>query len=139
MNTTITPVRPACFKSIGEFANWLAATKRTGMPKSGYCTDCTPAYQREMLTAHRCGHPGVTFSIDDDGVGVPVDEGLGNLNDFPTYLDAPCKDQLFTGSSRSDAGCGERFTQSFLFHARDSITDRRFFLLRKDEFPIIGA
>jgi hypothetical protein len=67
MNTTITPVRPACFKSIGEFANWLAATKRTGMPKSGYCTDCTPAYQREMLKVQRCGHPGVTFSIDDDG------------------------------------------------------------------------
>jgi hypothetical protein len=67
MNTTIAPVRPACFKSIGEFANWMAAANRTGMPKSGYCTDCTPAYQGKMLTAHRCGHPGATFSIDEDG------------------------------------------------------------------------
>lgn len=67
MNTPTTLVRPVCFKSNREFANWMAAAKRTGMPKSGYCTDCTPAYQREILKVHRCGHPGTTFTVDNDG------------------------------------------------------------------------
>jgi hypothetical protein len=61
---------PACFASPAQYARWLATAKQTGLPRSGYCTDCTPDYQRVMRSARRCAHPGTTFGRDGDGMVV---------------------------------------------------------------------
>jgi hypothetical protein len=38
-----------------------------GLPQSGFCTDCTPEYQREMVSQGRCEHPTISFRIDQHG------------------------------------------------------------------------
>ena len=44
-----------------------ASAGRGTPPVGGYCTDCTPQYQQQMIYARRCAHPGTTFDADGDG------------------------------------------------------------------------
>ena len=32
-----------------------------------FCTDCTPAYQKEMLAQGKCVRPEIRFKLDEDG------------------------------------------------------------------------
>lgn len=35
--------------------------------RSGFCTDCTPEFQNEMIQAGKCDHPECIFFIDNFG------------------------------------------------------------------------
>ena len=58
---------PACFVSRKQYDLWIEAEKRERVTSSGYCTDCTPAYQARMKAEGRCEHPNTTFGQDGDG------------------------------------------------------------------------
>lgn len=49
-----------------QFAGWTVAKNKPHAPKAtcGFCTDCTPAYQAEMLRQNRCENPHVSFKAD---------------------------------------------------------------------------
>lgn len=63
---------PLCFHSNRQYQQWQKAAARSGeadhLHHSGYCTDCTPEYQSEMIRQFRCKHPGTTFKHDADGM-----------------------------------------------------------------------
>ena len=56
---------PLCFDTAVEFAAWMRSARqsqvRDGRADLSFCTDCTPAYQVEMVAASRCAFPGTTF------------------------------------------------------------------------------
>ena len=62
---------PACFNSRREYRMWKIAAANPANIKihAGYCTDCTPAYQAEMLAAGRCEHPETEFIEDPEEPG----------------------------------------------------------------------
>lgn len=50
---------PPCFNSDAEYRAWRSYSGR--YPADSFCTDCTSAYQAEMIAAGRCLHPGTQF------------------------------------------------------------------------------
>jgi hypothetical protein len=59
---------PECFPNATVFGRWREmARSQNAVGESGYCTDCTPEYQREMLGLARCRFPRTTFTYDEDG------------------------------------------------------------------------
>lgn len=73
-------VRPPCFSST-EWKSWKQCASIAPPPKKhGFCYDCTPAYQEEMIFADKCKHPGVRFFASDEGIVGKRDahQGFGN-------------------------------------------------------------
>jgi len=58
---------PKCFSSREQYSLWVNAARLNSPGASGYCADCTPEYQREMIEQCRCECPDTTFHIDEDG------------------------------------------------------------------------
>ncbi len=58
---------PRCFTSRRQFELWVAAARVEAPGGSAYCTDCTPAYQRRMVTQQRCAYPRTRFCRDSEG------------------------------------------------------------------------
>ena len=59
---------PQCFTSAEQFAIWREEASRTTISiTAGYCTDCTPEYQSEMILQGRCAHTDILFARDEDG------------------------------------------------------------------------
>ena len=58
---------PLCFCSRRQYELWMEAARNSDPAGSSYCTDCTPAYQEQMLAAGRCAYPDVWFDRDVDG------------------------------------------------------------------------
>ena len=58
---------PQCFDSHRQFREWSQAARRSDPGDSGYCTDCTAHYQKQMVTQERCFHPETTFPIGSRG------------------------------------------------------------------------
>jgi len=57
---------PACFDSHEQWLMWQAAARLAHpSPSSGYCEDCTPAYQAEMSEIDRCAYPNAVFVLND--------------------------------------------------------------------------
>lgn len=75
--------KPPCFRSNWQYEDFIEAEilqyddmKVDGPLTSGYCTYCTPWFQRKMKAEGRCLHPGVKFTLDEDGFrGHRPDEG----------------------------------------------------------------
>ena len=67
-------------------------------------------------------------AVDDDPVILPIDVVLREFDGLSIYLDAAREDQLFTSSPGGNPRCGQRLTQSFLFHKASSIKERGFVL-----------
>lgn len=44
-----------------------AAVHALPPPKVGFCTDCTPEYQQEMIAKKRCENPDIKFIDDGEG------------------------------------------------------------------------
>ena len=65
--------KPKCFDTDVQWQQWSALNHGPSrVPKHhGYCYDCTPKYQAEMLRVERCSYPTVVFVIDkyDDLIG----------------------------------------------------------------------
>jgi len=59
---------PQCFESRRQYELWLEVARRSNPGDSGYCTDCTVAYKRQMMAQARCAYPNTTFH--DIGFGV---------------------------------------------------------------------
>jgi hypothetical protein len=70
---------PACFDSFEQFELWMEAAKFDRPGKSGYCEDCTPEYQREMIEQQRCAFRGTKF-FNIDGIIVGVRDGMKKPN-----------------------------------------------------------
>lgn len=58
---------PRCFASRRQYELWLEAARAVPPGSSGYCTDCTAAYQQRMCRQGRCAYPDTTFASDGDG------------------------------------------------------------------------
>ena len=57
-------MHPPCFDSQDQWDEWYRAAIATQMYRRfACCTDCTPSYQRRMLTAKRCVRPDVSFRL----------------------------------------------------------------------------
>lgn len=50
-----------------QFAEWKIMARLHSPGRAGFCRDCTPERQREMIAAFRCENPVVAFRLDDDG------------------------------------------------------------------------
>ena len=64
---------PPCFDSPEQFCLWVRIAELAGPahfvnPTKKYCHDCTPEYQREMVSEGRCRHSSVWFVHIDGGV-----------------------------------------------------------------------
>ena len=57
---------PRCFDSQKQWSIWreLALVSLPG--GNGYCVDCLPSFQSQMIRERRCAFPGVTFVMVDD-------------------------------------------------------------------------
>lgn len=49
-----------------QYRVWVQAARGTSPPPCWFCTDCTPAYQSQMLKENRCLHPEIKFRDDPD-------------------------------------------------------------------------
>ena len=49
-----------------NYASWKDVAHRA-IPKYGFCEDCRPEYQAEMIKQRRCEHPETIFEEDEDG------------------------------------------------------------------------
>lgn len=58
---------PACFGSKEQYASWVDVARAHSPGGHGYCADCTPGYQAEMLAHNRCAYPTTTFKPGEDG------------------------------------------------------------------------
>jgi hypothetical protein len=59
---------PRC-ASAKQYGTWkLAAYQYPPASKVGFCEDCTPEYQAEMIEQARCENPHVWFCKDKDGL-----------------------------------------------------------------------
>jgi len=72
---------PSCFTDASQYQKWrtYAIKARTG--GSDFCTDCTRAYQRQMIKQCRCQYDKTRFFVDCDGYTEgrrPVNERLVN-------------------------------------------------------------
>lgn len=69
---------PACFGTESRYAAWLKKWEHrwTRRSPSGFCHDCTPEYQREMVDAGRCAFPNVVFLEELDQYGEPEVRGF---------------------------------------------------------------
>ena len=55
---------PPCFSDEDQFVFWKNMDHYTAEPlPSGYCTDCTPAYQAQMNREKRCKFPHTSFVV----------------------------------------------------------------------------
>lgn len=57
--------KPDCFDTLEQYKRWTCAAQIYRPGPSGYCADCTPAYQAEMRLQDRCAHPAVIFSFSE--------------------------------------------------------------------------
>ena len=61
---------PKC-ATVEQFRGWTQANKHLSSPMrdklAGFCEDCTPRYQSEMVEAGRCENHQVCFTIDKFG------------------------------------------------------------------------
>lgn len=58
---------PMCANSASEYRIWKEAARQSSGIPAGFCTDCTPEYQKKMIAEKRCENPQVVFVRDDDG------------------------------------------------------------------------
>ena len=61
---------PSCFDSDQQWKMWREAARacaKNEVGVTGFCTDCTPEYQKQMVLEKRCEHPETEFAIDKDG------------------------------------------------------------------------
>ncbi len=60
--------RPECF-SADEWKEWKRLAVIAPPPiKHGYCNDCLPGYQKEMIGSGNCRYPNVTFLTSGEGI-----------------------------------------------------------------------
>lgn len=51
-----------------QYREWREAARHTPPSYSAwFCTDCTPAYQKEMIAKGKCVRPEIRFKFDEDG------------------------------------------------------------------------
>ena len=55
-----------------EYAIWEKLNKLKPAGINGFCTDCTPEYQAQMIEEGRCNRPFVVFEPDETGFIVGV-------------------------------------------------------------------
>jgi len=66
-------VTPLCFDSHAQYRQWrtladvCSTQEKWAVLKHGFCVDCTPEYQQEMLGAKRCQHPETIFQEGPHG------------------------------------------------------------------------
>jgi len=61
------PPPPACFANASQYQQWRIYAIRSRIGDSDYCTDCTRAYQHQMIKQCRCTHAKTRFVVDCDG------------------------------------------------------------------------
>jgi hypothetical protein len=60
---------PKCFNNEAEFTHWQKLARQSHHNQTSFCKDCTPEYQKEMVSTKRCAHPLVQFRrFKDDGI-----------------------------------------------------------------------
>jgi hypothetical protein len=65
--TTFEADIPKC-TTAKQYKVWQIAAKQCPPAiKAGFCEDCTPKYQAEMIRKHRCENPHVRFCKDKNG------------------------------------------------------------------------
>ena len=51
-----------------QYREWREAARHIPPSYSAwFCTDCTPAYQKEMIAKGKCVRPEIKFKLDEDG------------------------------------------------------------------------
>ena len=51
-----------------QYREWREAARHIPPSYSAwFCTDCTPAYQKEMIAKGKCVRPEIRFKFDEDG------------------------------------------------------------------------
>lgn len=53
------------------YAAWREAARKSFPGEAGFCTDCTPDYQAEMITAGRCENPWIEFDYQEGDAPPP--------------------------------------------------------------------
>lgn len=53
-----------------QYREWVSAARSFPPPESSwFCTDCTPAYQQEMILQRKCARPSIKFQVTrEEGV-----------------------------------------------------------------------
>ena len=72
---------PRCFSDASQYQQWRVYAIKCRAGDSDYCTDCTGAYQHQMIKECRCVHPKTRFFVDCDGFAEgrrPVGERLAH-------------------------------------------------------------
>lgn len=70
-------VTPLCFQSKKQYRDWVDLSL-LGKPQWWICTDCTPEYQRKMISEQRCVQPSAKF-IDKEGRALWVSQDKYDL------------------------------------------------------------
>jgi hypothetical protein len=61
---------PKCFDSQEQYILWRQAARQSSPGQSHICTDCTPEYQKKMVSDKRCAKPLAYFiRLDGELVG----------------------------------------------------------------------
>lgn len=48
------------------YAEWRDAARRSPPGEAGFCTDCTPEYQNQMIAEGRCENSWIKFNMNDE-------------------------------------------------------------------------
>jgi hypothetical protein len=64
---------PPCFDTWEQWRAWQEAARACPpAQRDGYCSDCTPAYQKQMREAGRCMYPYTRFRLIVEGDGLDI-------------------------------------------------------------------
>lgn len=58
---------PRCTDS-DTYSAWLDAARKSPPDDAGFCGDCTPDYQKDMMKLDRCENPWIKFMQRESGV-----------------------------------------------------------------------
>lgn len=53
------------------YTEWRKAAYKSRPGEAGFCTDCTPEYQTQMIAENRCEHPWIEFDYREDDTPPP--------------------------------------------------------------------
>lgn len=69
-----------------QYKEWrLTAMSAMPPPKSWFCTDCTPSFQRQMIKQKKCDHPYIKFDNFVDGIEGYVDSDDQDVHKITIY------------------------------------------------------
>jgi hypothetical protein len=86
---------PACATK-DQWKEWYELARRSP-PLYGFCTDCTPQYQKKMIADNRCKFPGIKFRVVYDEQDKPNTHKIDRKGGIEGYLPRVYIDEVDDG------------------------------------------